>query len=248
VLSLAAQSLERASKDYILDINDMDFAGGLLDGLDIDENSRKKLTGLMASKNPHGAAALAKELGASDADIAAVAELAELYGSFAEIEVRAKALVRNEKMSSSLKRLNKLSKALGALGTKDRVKFDFSIVNNADYYNGVIFKGYIKGLSRSVLAGGQYDNLMRRFSRRSDAIGFALYLNDLAQLSKAEDEYSCDVVVEYGDTADEAALAAAVKDFADRGLRVRAEREPDGLRCKKMYRMAGESLEEVNDA
>mgnify|MGYP002508029908 CR=1 FL=1 len=41
-----------------------------------------------------------------------------------------------------------------------RLRLDFSIVNNMDYYNGLIFRGYLPGLPSGVLSGGRYDNLL----------------------------------------------------------------------------------------
>ena len=64
----------------------------------------------------------------------------------------------------------------------DRILIDFSVVNDTNYYNGIVFKGFIKGLPNAVLTGGQYDRLMRRMQRKSGAIGFAVYLDALGRL------------------------------------------------------------------
>ena len=36
---------------------------------------------------------------------------------------------------------------------------DFSVSNDLGYYSGVVFRGYLPGITASVLAGGQYDKL-----------------------------------------------------------------------------------------
>ena len=49
-------------------------------------------------------------------------------------------------------------------------------------HNGLTFCGYVKDVPTSVLRGGQYDKLMRRMGRRSNACGFAVYLDELDRL------------------------------------------------------------------
>ena len=53
-----------------------------------------------------------------------------------------------------------------------------------NYYNGIIFRGFISGVPDGVLSGGQYDKLMKKMGRRSGAIGFAVYLDKLQQLRR----------------------------------------------------------------
>ena len=57
-----------------------------------------------------------------------------------------------------------------------------------EYYNGLVLQGYLAGLSRAVLKGGQYDPLMEQFRPGAHAIGFALYLDELDRLSDAPSE------------------------------------------------------------
>ena len=52
-----------------------------------------------------------------------------------------------------------------------------------EYYNGLVLQGYLAGLPRAVLRGGQYDPLAEQFRPGARAIGFALYLDELDRLS-----------------------------------------------------------------
>lgn len=50
---------------------------------------------------------------------------------------------------------------LEALGVKDYVKFDPSIIRGLDYYTGIVFEAWdIGGDGRAILGGGHYDNLV----------------------------------------------------------------------------------------
>ena len=66
----------------------------------------------------------------------------------------------------------------GALNDQN-VHVDFSVVNDMKYYNGFAFKGFIEGVPTGILSGGQYDGLMKKMGKTSQAIGFAVYLDEL---------------------------------------------------------------------
>ena len=61
---------------------------------------------------------------------------------------------------------------------KDEIRVDYSAVSNLNYYNGIVFRGFIEGIPESILSGGQYDGLMKLMGKKnSRAIGFAVYLD-----------------------------------------------------------------------
>ena len=47
---------------------------------------------------------------------------------------------------------------------------------DGEYYNGLVFKGYISGLPRAVLSGGRYDKLLEHFGVGMPAIGFGVVI------------------------------------------------------------------------
>ena len=63
------------------------------------------------------------------------------------------------------------------------VRLDLSLAGEMEYYNGLVFQGYLQGLPRPLLKGGRYDLLMQKFTPGADAIGFAVYLDELDRLS-----------------------------------------------------------------
>ena len=65
---------------------------------------------------------------------------------------------------------------------RNRIMIDFSLVSDVNYYNGIVFRGFLPGIPDSVLSGGQYDKLMHRLGRRSGAVGFAVYLDQLQEV------------------------------------------------------------------
>ena len=97
-------------------------------------------------------------------------------------------LALNAAMGAALEELRGLCRALEDQGQTDHWKLDFSLVNDMEYYNGLVLQGYLAGAPRAVLRGGQYDPLAEQFRPGARAIGFALYLDELDRLSDAAAE------------------------------------------------------------
>ena len=113
----------------------------------------------------------------------------------------------------------------------DRVRFDFSIMNDMSYYNGVVFCGYLDGICECVLSGGQYNKLMKRMGRKAGAIGFALYLDLLEGLTGNTPAYDVDVLVLYDALTPTASVTATVSALRAEGKTVSAQRAiPEKLR------------------
>jgi len=89
-------------------------------------------------------------------------------------------------MDRAFKELETLHDVLCGFGINRDIYIDFSVANDISYYSGIIFQGYIEGIPARVLSGGRYDELMRKFSKHTGAIGFAVYLDILTQLEKSE--------------------------------------------------------------
>ena len=63
------------------------------------------------------------------------------------------------------------------------IRLDLPLAGEMEYYNGLIFQGYLRPLPRPLLKGGRYDLLMQKFTPGAGAIGFAVYLDELDRLS-----------------------------------------------------------------
>ena len=56
---------------------------------------------------------------------------------------------------------------------------DLGKVAHLDYYTGIIFEGYVSGVGTSILSGGRYDCLLKKFGRDLPACGFSVKLDPL---------------------------------------------------------------------
>ena len=235
VLYLAAESLEAiGGGEYLLDVSHMGFVSGLLEGLEADVQ-RELLTEL-GRKNAAAIRAACAKAGA-DGDLAeTLCQLALLYGPAAETLPQLEKLARTAAARAALEELKALCGLMIRRGAARRMRLDFSIANDMSYYNGVIFRGYLPGLPSGVLAGGRYDNLMRRMGKAGGAVGFAVYLDQLERLDK-KDSYDGDILLLYAPEDDPAAVAKEAEKLIRQGRVVRVEREaPEGLRYRDVIR------------
>ena len=79
--------------------------------------------------------------------------------------------------NSSAKILNDLRVLYDELlkvGLENKVVFDFSISQYANYYTGITFQVFAGGIGRAVISGGRCDQLLKSFGKDLPAIGFGL--------------------------------------------------------------------------
>ena len=234
VLSLAAESLAVLSAGYLLDVGHMGLVSGLLEGLR--SGVRGELLAELGRKNAPALRDLCAQAGVEHELAGRLCRLAQLYGPPEEILPRLEELAQGPQARAALEELRELCGLLESRGLLGNLRLDFSIANDMRYYNGIIFRGYLPGLASGVLAGGRYDNLMRRMGKSGGAVGFAVYLDQLERLD-AGSEYDVDVLLLYGPGDAPAAVARKAEALIARGLTVRTERaRPAGLRCQKVLR------------
>jgi ATP phosphoribosyltransferase regulatory subunit len=130
--------------------------------------------------------------------------------------------------AASLKRVTDALKDTPVYGM---LRVDMSTVNDLGYYNGLVFRGYVDGVPERVIAGGQYDPLVRKLGRRGGAVGFAVYLNVLERLQEAQDRPDADVLLLYPDGADASEVLREVRQLNEAGRTVSAQKAvPERLR------------------
>ena len=180
-VGLAAKSLEQLGAAWVLELSHMGYLFGLLDALAVPETARPALLDLLREKNAHELRAAAKAAGLDDAGADTLCALLTLCGGCEETLARAEAFCKNDRMRAAATELRALIRSLSAGGGS--VRLDLSLTGEMEYYNGLVFQGYLQGLPRPLLKGGRYDLLMKKFTPGADAIGFAVYLDELDRLS-----------------------------------------------------------------
>ena len=236
VLALAAESLALLDGNYLLDVGHMGLVSGALAGLG--EAERAGLLAEISRKNTMAIRALCARSGIAHQRAELLCQLSQLYGRPREVMPRLVELAQGEEQA--LAELESLCALLEERGLGEKLRLDFSIANDMRYYNGIIFQGYLPGLASSVLAGGRYDNLLRRMGKTGGAVGFAVYLDQLERLD-GEREFDVDVLLVYRPADSPAAVARRAAQLRQEGASVRVEcGEPRGLRCRRVIRLGEE--------
>ena len=203
VVYLAAKSLDTVSSNFILDISHVGVFCSCIDSISDSKSFKKEITKLVSEKNTHGIKSLCKDYAISEENTDLLVSFVSLYGDVdSTLEKLSKILPKNVD-SASFNSLTKLCSLLSKTEFKDRIRIDFSVINDMKYYNGFVFRGFLNGISEGVLSGGEYGNLLRRMGKSGDAIGFAIYMDLLSALEESSSEYDVDVLLVY-DTATDA--------------------------------------------
>src|SRR5262249_48496079 len=109
-------------------------------------------------------------------------------------------------------------------GMSDQFEIDLGDVARLDYYTGLTFTIYVKGVGTRVGGGGRYDNLTGKFGKAEPAIGFVLDLDVLADLlaRRTDLKHQAKEAVVVGDKGDVAAIfsGAMVRRAAGYSVRI----------------------------
>ncbi len=178
---LAARSLDALGAEWVLEVSHMGYLFGLFDALGVPDAARAKLLEKLREKNAHELRAAAGAAGLADAAADILCSVLSLCGSYADTLAKAAALCRNDAMRTAVAELEALAVPLEKAGGV--IRLDMTLAGEMEYYNGLVFQGYLKALPRPLLKGGRYDLLMQKFTPGAGAIGFAVYLDELDRLS-----------------------------------------------------------------
>lgn len=178
ICSLAVKSLATIDDEFVFAVSHMGFVSGLLDACGVKSPVAKKaVMDCLRSRNAHDIAAAA--VGSDENAVKKLAALASAGTNFEDALALAKSLADTEETVAAVNELSALCDELRSTPFFDRVRLDFSVLNDIDYYNGVIFQGYVRRVPKLILSGGRYDGLLARIGKDIKAMGFALSLGDL---------------------------------------------------------------------
>ena len=103
----------------------------------------------------------------------AIQSIPMMYGNPEYVMKQAETIIINEKMEHILQNLMDVYQVLRAYGMEEYVHFNLGLINNMNYYSGIIFQGFVDSVGKPILMGGRYDHLSTQFNRSIPAVGFA---------------------------------------------------------------------------
>jgi len=87
--------------------------------------------------------------------------------------------------------------------------FDLTSKPDFDYYNGLIFKGYLKNAPEAVCSGGRYDPLSLKFGQFIHACGFALKIDRILSSIETKKIYRGDALLIYEESISDQGIQIA---------------------------------------
>ena len=236
VLMLAAKSLETISSEYALDISHLGIVKGVLESANISLDGEKQILTCLSDKNAQGVRAVCELEGVEKSKTEILEKLVSVYGAPNIVISELKKLSLPKAAFDAVSELERLVGALEVFGVKN-LSVDFSVVNDVSYYNGVVFKGFISGIPTGILSGGEYDKLMQKMGKKSRAIGFAVYLDELEKLNEKQKEFDVDVLVVYADSNING-VCKVVKEITDGGETVfAAKTAKEKIKAKRVVNL-----------
>ena len=231
VLHLAAESLRAISDEYVLSVSNMDVVTELLSSMGLSKGETEKVLFAISSKSLHEVESICK---AADVDVKKIDKLKALvstYGKPSDVINDLKAWLPE---SEALLKLELITSAL----PEDSLRIDFSVLSDTNYYNGIVFKGFVAGIPESIISGGQYDKLMVRMKRTSKALGFAVYVDAIPEDDKQT--LDTDVLVLYKEGDDIKEIFDVVKAQGDKTVTV-LKSIPENFTFEKLIEVGGQN-------
>ena len=235
IINLAAESMELINKNFILDISNINYLSGLFEEMNLGYTLEKEVLMNIQHKNVHDLEKILTKENVESKYKEILIKIPDLSGKFHNVITEAEKLVLNEKMQKALEELKMLGQAFPKMIKNGKILLDFSIVNSLDYYNGLIFHGYIENNPKIILSGGNYDKLIEKYDKNKGATGFAIYLDELSGKYKIEKEYDFDILILYKN-GDNAKLLNIVKKYIDQGLTIRTEKYREDFNTNFKYK------------
>ena len=246
VVYLALQSLKAIDSNCILSLSHMSFVHAIEALYFEDAELRASFEAAVKSKSPHAIEQVLKKADIPEKINEKLCTLFSVAGKMEEALVQIEAISElPESVACAVHELRVLQKSLKAMQVDQYVQIDLSLMHTIDYYNGVIFEGYVEKIPFPVLSGGRYDPLAKKFKEGMCGVGFAVYLDNMNLYYPQNRAYDADVlIISEGD--DTGALLKTVASFVDEGLTVRVEPiAPKNFHAKKiLYYKNGKVREE----
>ena len=195
-IDLAARSLQSISSACVLNVTDLDLVSQVTAQAEADGIKAADILQCVEEKNEDGL----KKLGLSEKQLTVLSCLIRSSGAAQEVLPKLIRALDGLCDTAPLQRLSQIIAAIEDPQIRNMIQVDFSLTSDLNYYNGIVFKGFVEGVPSAVLSGGQYDKLMKKMKHSSRAVGFAVYLDmlDMAIEDAGDDENVLNVALPKG--------------------------------------------------
>ena len=207
VIALSMEAISALNlKGAKIAISHLGYIKSIIDGVKLNTGQTADVMRALSKKDAKGLNAAIEKAGAKGAAAEALKKIPSLIGGVTILE---KAPAVNDGSRRALDELRTICGDLEKYNAAGEIVIDLGETRGFGYYTGVTFEGFVKGIGKSVLSGGRYDELLSMYGEGKQATGFAMNLNAILEYlgENAGNEWSvADMLL----TCDEASCAESI--------------------------------------
>lgn len=181
MIELALDILKGFSHEFVLVINHNGFLTSLLDELSIPLQIKQGILEIINKKNRSALSKLITRYILDKDKSKLLNELFDFNGNWVELNRKLSAFTLSNRQKEVIKSLEDISKKFKETYENVKIIFDLSLISDYDYYQGILFKGFMYQQPKPILDGGRYDVLTESYGKKVPAIGFSI---DILELMK----------------------------------------------------------------
>ncbi len=181
IIVIAINSLKKLGlKDFKIDIGEVGFVRGMLNTAILDDKEKGRIKDAIALKDGSTLEVILDSLGdkITNKYKKVLKTIPSLFGG-KEVLEKASSIAEGRQAKMAVANLSKILKILDAKGLQGFITFDLAEMRGFDYYTGVVFEGFTRGVGKAIMSGGRYDNLMQKYGYPCAAIGFAFDVENI---------------------------------------------------------------------
>lgn len=174
-------------ENFKIEIGDSQFFRQLTEELPLDIEEKEQLRLFIQNKNISGLREfLDNKSKIIDKNIIEILKrLPELFGG-KEVITETRELLGKSYGIKALENIERVYEIMDKLGFGKYIAIDLGMVQNLNYYSGLIFRGYCMDAGDSILSGGRYDKLIENFGEKLPATGLAINVDIVLEALKAQ--------------------------------------------------------------
>jgi ATP phosphoribosyltransferase regulatory subunit len=182
ILLIAVETFQRLGvQNFQINLGSVDFFGGIVDRIELPKDQIDELKEVLNIKDQSGLEALLRNLQLDERRKNILRAVPHLTGGRSVI-VEARTLVKNSRSVDALDHLDEIWSIFERLDLAQHLTIDLGEIRGFDYYTGILFRAYVRGLGFEVASGGRYDGLPAAFGEDLPAVGFSFSLDRLEQI------------------------------------------------------------------
>jgi len=184
ILALAAEALNMLEVgSFRLVVGHTGYLNGILEEWVEDQPTRDILKSYLADKNIVGYRKRVQEAVSSQQGVNSLLSILDLHGDISQLK-HGLEQTKSLQAKKAIYDLTEVWRLLKIYRVEEGISFDLTLVPHLEYYTGMVFEGTAENTGFPICGGGRYDSLLNAFDNPQQAIGFALKINRILDISQ----------------------------------------------------------------